>query len=181
MSWTPGNPSTARFTIWPGSRFAIGSELVGVASTPATAAYPTANLLTAYPFYLPVQATATKLWVHNGTTVTGSTTIVLGIYDAAYALLVSDSFTQAGTSVVQARDITDTLLQPGTYYMAMVVSNNTSHTFRYQHGDEDRARAAGVWTEARGSATLASTATPAIAVSSNIQQFGCVLDRAHFI
>jgi hypothetical protein len=62
-------------------------------------------------------------WI-NGASVAGNVSI--GIYNNdTGALMVSASAAQAGVNAVQAVDLTDTTLMPGTYLMAMSTDNTS--------------------------------------------------------
>lgn len=95
----------------------------------ASAVWPAANRAIYVPFYLVERMTATKMFVSNGAAVSGN--IDLGIYNAAGTRLVSSGSTaQSGTATAQVVDITDTVLEPGTYYMALAIDNTTATTLR---------------------------------------------------
>ena len=86
-------------------------------------AWPTANKAYFVPVSIQNSFTIRKMLVLNGT-VSGN--IDVGIYDRGGARIVSmGSTAQAGANVVQEFDITDTLLQPGLYYLAAAMDNNT--------------------------------------------------------
>jgi hypothetical protein len=119
-------------TIHPWSVYSVGIDLAAVSQTlrvGASAVYPTANLAIYVPFSLGVPITAVQMFIYNGATVSGN--VDVGLYAADGTRLVSmGSTAQAGTSVLQAFDITDTPLGPGNYYLACAVDNTTATLFR---------------------------------------------------
>lgn len=112
-------------TIGTFSRQSIGLDLRGhAASTSTSTAWPSANLAIYIPVEIYQVVTIVKMAVNNGTAVSGN--IDVGIYDVGGAKLVTKGSTaQAGTSAIQIFDITDTLLLPGLYYMAVALDNTT--------------------------------------------------------
>jgi hypothetical protein len=87
-------------------------------------AWPSANLAIFVPVDIFRPVTIVKMMVNNGSAVSGN--IDVGIYTPNGARLVSAGSTaQAGTSAIQTFDITDTLLMPGWYYMAVALDNTT--------------------------------------------------------
>lgn len=77
-----------------------------------------------FPILVPVTCVARRLWWANGSTVSASYNIDVGIYrDNGYkpgTRLVSAGSTAQGTaSQVQFVDITDTTLPPGLYWLAI--------------------------------------------------------------
>jgi hypothetical protein len=90
-------------------------------------AWGTANLALYLPVILGTPATVYKMGVTNGTVINGN--FDLGIYDERGVKLVSTGSTaQSGASALQTVDVTDTILLPGTYYLALA-SNSTTATF----------------------------------------------------
>jgi len=111
----------------------IGPMMLAIgAGVPGGGAWPAANRALLIPFVLPRTATAYKIHVGNGGTVSGN--LDAGIYSAAGALLVSiGSTANAGTNVYQSLDIADTQLTGGTlYYVALVFDNATATPLRSQ-------------------------------------------------
>lgn len=88
-------------------------------------AWTTANRAIYIPFYIEAPVTAFQMAVSNGATVAGN--LDLGIYDVLGNKIVTKGTTvQTGASVMQALDITDTVLAPGTYFMAMSTDSTTA-------------------------------------------------------
>lgn len=95
----------------------------------ANGAWPAANRAIYVPFSLARHRIAQIMWLQNGT-VAGN--LDMGIYDEAGTRLVSSGSTaQAGASTIQIVDITDTLLTPGSYFMALAMDGTTGQTGRY--------------------------------------------------
>lgn len=126
-----GQPSLPQpVVIMSSATYSISAEMLASnTAAGASATWPAANRAYIIPFYLPMAATATKMYVYNGSAVSGN--IDLGIYNFVYSRLVSSGSTaQSGTSAIQTVDITDTRLDPGTYYMALSIDNTTATTIR---------------------------------------------------
>lgn len=114
---------TAPFVILSNSMLAVGADLAAI-NAEMDERTPT-SFPTLVQFALPVEATATKMLFHHGTSV--SNNIDLGIYDEALNLLVSTgSQARTGAGTMEEFDITDTVLPAGRYYMAMQLQNATS-------------------------------------------------------
>jgi hypothetical protein len=91
----------------------------------ASTAWGTANLALYVPVFLGYPATVYKMGVTNGATLGGN--LQLGIYnERGEQLAVTASTAQAGISSLQTIDITDTILTPGTYYLAMATNSTTA-------------------------------------------------------
>jgi hypothetical protein len=102
----------------------IGEMMNAIGQSLTAAAWSSANRA----YYIPVSIfstiTVVKMMVINGGTVSGN--IDVGIYDAGGARLVSSGSTaQSGTSAIQEFNITDTVLNPGLYYLACAMDNTT--------------------------------------------------------
>lgn len=135
----------------------------------ASATYPTANMALYVPFWLPTPLTAIQMFVFNGATVSGN--IDVGIYAADGTRIVSSGSTaQAGTNALQAFDITDTLLGPGNYYLAIAADNTTGTQFRTTFAAR-HAAGQGCFTQASAFA-LPATATFATVSAGSIPAFG---------
>lgn len=108
--------------ITPASYLSIGVELGANAVTPASAVWPAANRAIFVPFVLPERVTVRQLLCVNGGTVSGN--VDVGIYNSDLSLLISSGSTaQAGVNSTQTFDVTDTVLQPGFFYLAMAANN----------------------------------------------------------
>jgi hypothetical protein len=106
--------------ITPWSYQSLGVQFRNTATTgPSGQNYITASLVIYVPFWIPEAVTFTKMFVVNGSAVTGAYDV--GIYATDGTRLVSSgSISAAGTSQLQPVDITDTTCARGTYYMAIV-------------------------------------------------------------
>jgi hypothetical protein len=88
----------------------------------ANTAWPSAGRAVFFPFELDRSMLATEMWVLNGFT-TLSANWDVGLYTADGVRLANlGGVAQAGSSVIQAFDIPDTLLGRGVYYAALVSS-----------------------------------------------------------
>jgi hypothetical protein len=88
-------------------------------------AWPTANLAIYCPVLVPEPTIVTKMAVQIGSATSGN--LDLGVYDEAGVRLVSTGSTAVGSaSTLQVEDVTDTLLTPGTYYLAIACDNTTA-------------------------------------------------------
>lgn len=106
-------------------------------ASPASATWESGNRAVFVPIFVPTVCIAKRVWWANGATATGSATIEVGIYaNAGYkpvTKLVSGSATQATASVLQFVDVTDTILTPGLWWLAITASTTTNTTlFRSQ-------------------------------------------------
>lgn len=118
-----------------GSVQSLGPQMaarLGSATTPASAAWPTNNLAIFVPLVLPVPYFVRKVWWANGSAASGN--VDCGVYTEGGALLLSCGSTAQGTiNVVQSVTLgTPVLLEPGSYYMALVLSSTSGRTIRWQ-------------------------------------------------
>ena len=91
----------------------------------SSSAWTTANRAIFIPFTVEQTVTAYQIAVENGATLNGN--LDVGIYDLNGNRLVSSGTTaQAGVSVMQSIDITDTVLTPGYYFLAMSTDSTTA-------------------------------------------------------
>lgn len=142
----------------------LNAGLAGGSST-----WPAANRIIYVPFYVGQDVLAQQMDCYNGTVVAGN--IDLGIYTWGGTRLVSLGATaQAGTSVPQVANITDTALSMGWYYMGLSCTSTTSTFFRTA-GSNLMLQAHGVRQEA-GAGSLPSTATFANPASAYLPVFG---------
>lgn len=129
-------------------------------ATAGSGTWVTQNLAIYIPFFIEFPVTAVKMTWINGATVNGN--IDVGIYDQYGSRLVSKGSTaQSGTSALQTADITDTLLNPGNYFMAMCSDSATATVQRWSGMGTAFCQACGVQQQdLTGSApTLPATAT----------------------
>jgi hypothetical protein len=105
--------------------YEFGASATGV---PNSLAWGTANRAIFIPFTLPYGDTVKRLWVINGTVVSGNLDMGIYTYDggtSATLLVAIGGAAQTGTSVCQYFDVTDTWLPTGKYYFAFVLDNTT--------------------------------------------------------
>lgn len=121
-------------TIQPHSMESVGRQMrtaggaAGALSSAASTVYPTTNLALFVPFSIEVPITVAKMFSYNGATASGN--IDVGIYDEKGTKIVSSGSTaQAGTSVIQEFDVTDTILGAGLFYLAVAMDNTTGTLF----------------------------------------------------
>ncbi len=100
-------------------------------ASPASAVYPSSNLLIGVPFVLQAPAVVRQLISMNGATASGN--IDMGILDESGNLLTSAGSTaQSGTSTVQVYNVSDVALAAGTlYYVAVAMDNTTGTLYRW--------------------------------------------------
>lgn len=119
-------------TITPWSMESLGQALAaggGTAYPGASTVYPVANTAYFIPFILTKPFTSVKMAQLNGGTVSGN--IDVGIYDDKGTRLVSiGSTAQSGINNWQSFDITDILLGPGKFFLAVAMDNTTATLFR---------------------------------------------------
>lgn len=141
------------------SRESLGFALAALTpSVSASAVFPSANLAIYIPFTVYETITIVKLSILNGAAVSGN--VDVGIYDAGGAKIISTGSTaQSGTSAIQTFDITDTVLSPGLYYLAIAMDNTTGAIENVTVTAID-VEALGVFQEA-SAFPLPSSATPA--------------------
>lgn len=119
-----------RIIISTASPHSIGVDLNTIGSTSTAAAWPTANKAIFVPFSVHGPVTVVKMFLENGGTVSGN--VDVGIYDRGGARLVSSGSTaQSGASAIQEFNITDTLLNPGLYYLACALDITTGQIARW--------------------------------------------------
>ena len=91
--------------------------------------YPAANDAIFVPFTVHQSVLIKRLFSMNGSAVSGN--IDMGIYTADGARMTSiGSTAQSGTNQPQFFDITDLLIGPGLYYLAVALDNTTGTLFR---------------------------------------------------
>lgn len=117
-------------TIHPWSRESVGAGMAALGTGTRLAdlgssAWPTANTAHFVPFLLPAPTLITKMWVANGTAVSGN--LDMGIYDhTGRRLIAAGSTAHSGVSAIQSVDITDAVLGPGLFYMAITFDNTAA-------------------------------------------------------
>lgn len=138
-------------------------------ATASSAAWTANNKAYYYPFRMTDFGTALKLLFWVGATSSGN--IDIGIYDAALNRLVSSGSTAMSATVntVQAVDITDTVLQPGDYWIGVVCSTTSGTCFAAVNDtDETVLSSMPVYQEALGATTLPAAATPVMSTDASV-------------
>jgi hypothetical protein len=142
-------------------------------SVPVVNNYPVANLALYVPFGVADPVTVVKLWVRTGNAVsTGN--IDMGIYNPDGTKVVSMGSTgSTGIDVLQELNITDTLLIPGNYYLA-INSDSSVATQKFMNHVivAGGLAAAGVYQQAVGAVTLPSPATFAACTQTQLPWMG---------
>ena len=111
----------------------------------ASATWVAANRALFIPFSLQVPIVAKKLFVANATTGIPNDNIDVGIYSADGTRIVSAGSTaQSGTEIAQNFAIADTLIGPGVFYLAMVMSGSTGTIYRASNATLATLRRAGM-------------------------------------
>lgn len=97
----------------------------GIKDSGVSTAWFSANLALYVPFWIWTPTTVKIGWTRNGATATGN--IDIGIYTRDGVRIVSmGSTAQSGTSTLQTFNITDTLLMPGPYFMALATNSGST-------------------------------------------------------
>jgi hypothetical protein len=145
------------------------SVAIGISTSPASTAWPTANTAVYIPFRVFAPFLVAQIAWANGSAVSGN--IDAGIYDAVGTRLVSAGSTvQSGAAAVQTVDITDTWIGPGLFYLALALDNTTG-TVQRTSASLARQRLTGCFQQATAFA-LPATATFAAVATANIPVFG---------
>ena len=150
--------------LWATSRHSIDtladSWIAWQATANTTTAWGTANRAVYVPIRVPRRVIVRELAYSSAPTATGN--IDIGLYDQGGTRLVSSgSVAKSGSSSETVRDITDTTIGPGLYYLALN-NDTTTDTFTMCTETAVVATARGILTEAVGAVTLPATATWAI-------------------
>jgi hypothetical protein len=139
-------------------------------ATSSTPVWPSANRAIFSPVWVPQASIVTKIaWRVAGAS---SGNVDAGIYDEHGVKLVSTGSTAcASTNTTQLVDVTDTLLAPGAYYLAMAVDNTTAQFMRSNLGASSL-RVLGVMSEDSAFA-LPATATMVDAADAYVPWISC--------
>ena len=137
----------------------------------SSAIWPVANRAIFVPILIHQPYIVQSMFTLNGATAAGNTDV--GIYTEGGVLLVSSGSTaQAGTTVAQSFNVTDTLLLPGVYYMACAKNDIVGTIFNIGV-DVVLNRAMGVLSQSTAFA-LPNPATFAAAQDTHVPVFGIV-------
>ena len=87
--------------------------------------WPAANLAMFFPVSLESPVAVKRFWWENGATAAGN--VDMGLYTRDGTRLTSTGSTaQSGTSVLQSADVTDVIVAPGLYYIAIALDDGTA-------------------------------------------------------
>jgi len=171
MTDFPGSSFIAPPTISVQSPWACGANTLGLPTNAlGGAAWPTNNLGIFVPFNLPCPFVVRAAFCHNSTTASGN--LDIGVFSQDGALLVSKGSTaMSGTSTLQILTLTETLLQPGAYYMAMSSSTTVAIFNRWAYSATSGQRHLGIL---QASSQLPLATNPTLATPSNdyVPHFG---------
>lgn len=127
----------------------LGRMCIACNNGAASGAVGAANTARLVPIQLSRAYLAKMLFWYNGAGVAG--TVDVGIYDRNGVKIVTASdtnsgtaITQSGASTIQSVDITDTWLNPGTYFIAHVGSTTTTATYFRVNPSATQQRSCGV-------------------------------------
>lgn len=167
-------PATRRlvppFTVTPFSECSVFPDLLSMDTGFASIAVATANLATYVPFSLDQPATVAQFFWGNGGAVAGATDVAVYDETAANKLATTGSTANATISVLQAVDITDVILPPGRYWLALAC-DNTGQSYLASNPAVQYLDLLGV--KQQGTAfTLPATPTFATPTVGNIPIFG---------
>lgn len=111
----------------------IGRAPVGP-SAPSSGTFPSANRALYFPIIVPVQTTLSRFFWLNGATAS-TNNVQMGLYlddgtagAPGSSFLLGTSTLAAGASVCQFDNVTDTIVPPGRYWLALWC-NGTTTTF----------------------------------------------------
>lgn len=112
--------------------FSCGPQFsAGASAQIGAGAWPTANKAIAMSFRISQSLTVIQLgWWNGSGTMTDS--VDIGIFTSEFARLVSGGGTaRSGSSSIQFVDVAETVLGPGSYYLAMSNNGTTSNNTEY--------------------------------------------------
>lgn len=99
-------------------------------AAPASAVWPSAQLLIAVPYLLEDRILVKRLWMANGTVVANGN-VDVGLYARDLTRIVaSGAVATAGASDLQYFDVTDTWVGPGLIYIAGVMTSASDTAVR---------------------------------------------------
>lgn len=170
----PGAP----VTISSASPYSIGFDGIRLAFNFATgsSAWPSANRAYYVPFAIPTPIIVAKLFTTNGTT--ASNNFDIGIYDKDGTRIVSTGSTaQSGTTALQIVDVSDTLIGPGLFYMALAMNGTTGTHHVFGSISATFTQACGVYLQA-SAFPLPANATYAANATTYLPVFGLITTAA---
>lgn len=160
-------------TIQPFSPESIGAQLNANGfslGSFASTSFPSANRAIYLPFSIAVPTVVVKLFCLNGGVT--SNNMDMGIYDWTGTKLVSiGSTAQSGASAVQEFNITDTLLGPGRFFLAVCCVSGSASLQRIAGTSTEQMAAWGMYNQS-SAFPLPATATFAKPASNYIPAIG---------
>jgi hypothetical protein len=139
--------------------------------TPSSIAWPAQYLALFVPFRISVPVKITNAWWYNGTPVSASYKIDVGIYSADLTKLGSTGLTAQGSALTIQNVALTTELGPGLFYMAM--TNNYTESFWSWAANLNKCRIWGMFQQLLTTPySLPATATPAACAFTVIPIFG---------
>lgn len=149
--------------------FGSSQRTITSVASGASSAWPAANRAIYVPFALAAPYGVQRVWWVNGTT--ANVNVDCGVYTVGGTRLGAiGSTAQSGTSVLQSAALALYLL-PGSYYMALLLSATTGHTFRTSPAVANQ-QLLGMAQQAVGATALPATATFAAVASAYLPLFG---------
>lgn len=149
-----------------------GQANMSSASGMGAGTWPAANRALYIPFELDFPAIAKQMAF---TVTTQSGNFDAGIYSETGSRLVSKGSTAVPVAGIAAIDIADTVLTPGTYFMALNIDNTTAAVQRSSGPPAETLRACGLQQQAVGAIALPATAAFANPASAFLPQLAVLL------
>lgn len=175
-----GRPSSVFITPYSPEAAPAGWHNLQATANPVTAAYPTAQKALFFPIRLFRSETVKRFFWVNGTTAS-TDDIAVGVYDMAghsIALGTSSGANHGtlatGTSQCQFDNITDFVLGPGEFLLAIWSSGGTTHLLRTAVNFRQLAES-GAYQQASLTTGLPTTATLASITAAYLPLFGLSL------
>lgn len=101
---------------------ACAGSIGTIVGNPVSTAWPTANLAFYWPIMIGSACLVTSFFVANGATAANQ--VDIGLYASDGTRISSTGATaQAGTTAIQTIDVTDFMVGPGLYYLALTADN----------------------------------------------------------
>jgi hypothetical protein len=156
------------------SSFSPWTFALQASGAPSSGTWPAANRAIFVPLAVPIPILVAQLWAYNGADGTTGN-VDIGIYGtdgsaSAVKLVSTGSTARSGANVLQVIDVTDTLIGPGLYYLALACDSATAAFFKGAIGTQ-ACRASGMFQMANAFA-LPAAATLAAVANSYLPVFG---------
>lgn len=119
------NPGTLDVFLSAGA-ISTGQSMLGMTTgNSSNIAWASANLAVFVPVRIPYPVTVYKIAVGAGSTAAGNFDV--GIYDSSGNRLVSSGATAKGASTEHIIDVTDTVIGPGLFYLALAADGTNNY------------------------------------------------------